>query len=153
MRLNKERETENLIFSTRRVVSCLAPLTAIKMQMLYLLPWRKSCFSRPDDVLTWNAKVMPLWSLLLGWTAALMMRPGEAKLPRLSVSLFIQMEGVDKCGRERNWWVKHLSPEELYLRLRATVVNFNYHSRARYSTTINAHTWCTPVFYLSGLYI
>lgn len=41
---------------------------------------------------------------------------------------FIKMEGVDKCHWERNWWVKHLPPEELYLHLRATVVHFNYHS-------------------------
>lgn len=39
--------------------------------------------------------------------------------------LFIKMEGVDKSGGERNGWVKHLSPEELYLRLRAMVVHFN----------------------------
>lgn len=44
---------------------------------------------------------------------------------------FIKMEGEGKCSRDSNWWVKHLSPEELYPRLRATVVNFNYHSHTR----------------------
>lgn len=84
-----------------------------------------------SDLFNLNRKVMLALVSTLRCSAellALMMRLGEGELPRLCVSLLLRWRRADECGGERNWWVKHLPPEELYLQLRATVVHVNYPS-------------------------
>lgn len=85
-----------------------------------------------------------LYVTLLSWVAALMMRLLEGKLSRLSVSLFIKTEGGGSKLSERNWWVKHPTPEELNLLLRAKIVNFNC-TLKNVSLPCSEHT-CFPLF-------